>query len=175
MALPAFCTSTSQRVGDISSAICNARHGNARWASSCGESAHPGHDSFRRKRGSEVSTLAARHRLGRDRLDLVGDGALDLIADLRGLGSVIRERPVERDGPGGILHELTVHAVERALRRADEQPEDERGHGRDQADPQLHDVLCVLAQTVLGQYGPEEHPEQRAAEDAHEGDPCDGQ
>src|SRR5262249_61544351 len=80
---------------------------------------------------------------------------------------------VEEEDVGRHLLELAVLGVKRALRRASEQAEHERGHGRDQAHPHLYDVLRLGIEMMLGQDGPAEHAEQRSAEDAHEGDPGD--
>src|SRR5262245_45048771 len=96
----------------------------------------------------------------------------DLIADALGF-AVVRERPVEEEDVGRHLLELAVLGVERALRRAGEQPEHQRSHGRDQAHPHLHDVLRLRAEMMLGQDGTQGYAEERSAEDARESDPGD--
>src|SRR4029450_3539851 len=75
--------------------------------------------------------------------------------------AVAGEDPVEHDDPRGVLGEPGVDRVERALGRAHEQAQDQGGEGGDQAGAQLHRVLGIIAQVMLGEKSAYQHADHR--------------
>ena len=88
-----------------------------------------------------------------------------MAAGLFRLGPVLSEHAIELDNLGSRQRELVAHLVEGALGGRHQQAEHERGHGRNHADPQLHDVLGVLLKMVTGQAVSQELTCEGTAED----------
>jgi len=77
-----------------------------------------------------------------------------------------REEAIELDDVGAQLLHLPFLRVERIVRRGDEQAQDQRRNGRDQAHHQRDHVLRAGIQMMLGQSRVEREPDQRPAEHA---------
>ena len=110
---------------------------------------------------------------GPEALDGSGEGLAQFVADGLGVRAVIGEHLVQVEDFGAGLDEAGVERVVGAFGGADEQAEDERGEGRDDADAQLDGVVRFLVQVMLGQKVLQLHAEQKSAKHAARADDGD--